>query len=239
MKALILNSGAGSRMGSLTADSPKCMTELCTGQTILSRQIRQLESQGIAEILITTGPFVDKLESHAREAADYASLFFVNNPDYAATNYIYSIYLAKEYLRDDIILLHGDLVFSTEVLTGLLSQRNSAAVISSVLPLPEKDFKAVIVDGRISAVGVEFFADAVAMQPLYKLNKDDWIIWLSEIESFVERGEKGCYAENAFNAVNKNCAIFPYDVKKLLCAEIDTPEDYESVNSALSRGNME
>lgn len=40
MKALILNSGMGSRMGVLTAGHPKCMTEISSIDTILSRQLR-------------------------------------------------------------------------------------------------------------------------------------------------------------------------------------------------------
>ena len=233
MKALILNSGAGTRMMSMSESSPKCMTELSTGQTILSRQIKQLELHGIREICITTGPFADKLERHAYEASGSASLCFVNNPDYSSTNYIYSIYLAKEFLLDDIILLHGDLVFSSDVLGDILSFPGSAAVVSSILPLPKKDFKAVIADGLVSAIGIEFFSEAVASQPLYKLNKKDWLIWLSEIESFVLRGEKGCYAENAFNSVSRRCSVYPFDVKERLCAEIDTPEDYDFVNAIL------
>ena len=39
MKALILNSGTGSRMGDLTRTHPKCMTEIGGGETILSRQL--------------------------------------------------------------------------------------------------------------------------------------------------------------------------------------------------------
>ena len=42
MKALILNSGLGSRMGVLTSEHPKCMTEISTRETILSRQLSML-----------------------------------------------------------------------------------------------------------------------------------------------------------------------------------------------------
>lgn len=37
MKALILNSGLGTRMGVLTSEHPKCMTEISHTDTILSR----------------------------------------------------------------------------------------------------------------------------------------------------------------------------------------------------------
>lgn len=61
MKALILNSGKGSRMGDLTKTHPKCMTEIASMETIISRQLRQVAEQGISEVIITTGPFEEKL----------------------------------------------------------------------------------------------------------------------------------------------------------------------------------
>ena len=55
MKALILNSGLGSRMGVLTKEHPKCMTEIAPGETIVSRQLRLLSEAGIREVVMTTG----------------------------------------------------------------------------------------------------------------------------------------------------------------------------------------
>ena len=55
MKALILNSGLGSRMGVLTSEHPKCMTEISSHETILSRQLKQIAEAGIEEVVITTG----------------------------------------------------------------------------------------------------------------------------------------------------------------------------------------
>ena len=45
MKALIYNSGTGSRMGKLTEDKPKCLLPLPGGETILSRQLRLLAAR--------------------------------------------------------------------------------------------------------------------------------------------------------------------------------------------------
>ena len=50
MKALILNSGMGSRMGVLTSEHPKCMTEISNRETILSRQLKQIAEAGNALI---------------------------------------------------------------------------------------------------------------------------------------------------------------------------------------------
>ena len=57
MKALILNSGMGRRMGALTSEHPKCMTELLDDETILSRQVKQRAAKGVRDIVITTGLF--------------------------------------------------------------------------------------------------------------------------------------------------------------------------------------
>jgi len=52
VKALILNSGTGSRMGAITNAQPKCMTKLITGETILGRQLCQLTEVGIKDVII-------------------------------------------------------------------------------------------------------------------------------------------------------------------------------------------
>ena len=233
MKALILNSGMGSRMGALTSEHPKCMTEIAPGETILSRQLKQLCRMGIKEVVMTTGLFDKVLVDYCNELNLPLDINFVNNPLYKETNYIYSIYCAKEYLDDDIVLMHGDLVFEDSVLAKSLSSEDSTMVVSSVLPLPEKDFKAVIADGRVVEVGINCFDNAMYAQALYKLNRADWKVWLDEIIAFCERKDDKCYAENAFNCVSDKCIIKPLDVKNLMCREIDNPEDLEMVANEL------
>ncbi|MBP5371192.1 MAG: phosphoenolpyruvate mutase [Bacteroidales bacterium] len=234
MKALILNSGLGCRMGVITKEHPKCMTEISHTDTILSRQLKQLVSFGIEEVVMTTGYYDDVLVDYCNVLHLPLKFTFVNNPLYDQTNYIYSIYCAREHLRnDDIILMHGDLVFENLVMEAVVESPNSCMVVSSSLPLPEKDFKAVVTNGRIEKIGIEFFEHAVAAQPLYKIKKEDWLVWLGNIETFCENNNRKCYAENAFNEVSNQCNIYPCDVHDMLCAEIDTPEDLKIVSEKL------
>lgn len=229
MKALILNSGMGSRMGEETKAHPKCMTTLTGEETILSRQLAQLYKAGIQEVVMTTGYCNDILMDYCDRVRGELPVTYVHNEKYGETNYIYSIYQAREYLEDDILLLHGDLVFEASVLKDILDSEESCMVVDSTLPLPEKDFKAVIVDDRISKVGIEFFEHAAAAQPLYKILQKDWMVWLKEIEAFCEQGNTSCYAENAYNEISDKCRIIPLDIKGRLCSEIDTLEDRERI----------
>lgn len=235
MKALILNSGLGTRMGDHTRTHPKCMTALNGEETILSRQLRQLADAGITEVVMTTGAFDTALMEYCESLALPLQFTFVKNKAYQTTNYIYSIYCAREHLKGDILLLHGDLVFEDSVLDKVLSCGESCMTVSSTAALPEKDFKAVVCDGSIRKVGVEFFDSVVAAQPLYCLRKEDWAVWMERICIFCEMGNTACYAENALNEVSEHCHIVPVDVGILLCCEIDTPEDLVTVSGKLAK----
>lgn len=233
MKALILNSGLGSRMGVLTSEHPKCMTEISPKETILSRQLTLIAQAGISEVVMTTG-YYDAVLVRYCESLDLPLHFtFVRNPIYDQTNYIYSIYCAREYLDDDIILMHGDLVFENEVFDRVIASPDSCMTVSSTMPLPEKDFKAVIQDGQVLKVGIEFFNDAMEAQALYHLKRDDWHLWLNKIIEFCDAGQTKVYAENALNELNGAANIRALDVRNLLCAEIDNPEDLAIVTAKL------
>ncbi len=234
MKALILNSGLGRRMGVLTSEHPKCMTEITFNDTILSRQLKLLAKAGIEQVVMTTGLFDNILVNYCKSLNLPLEFRFVKNPIYDKTNYIYSIYCAKDLLKDeDILLMHGDIVFEESALDDILSFDGSCMATSSTLELPEKDFKAVVEDGLVKKVGVEFFDNAREAQALYKLQKEDWNIWLDEIIRFVENDDVNCYAEKALNQVSDRMHITAYDLKDKLCAEIDTPEDLAVISNKI------
>ena len=233
MKALILNSGLGSRMGALTSDHPKCMTEISPRETILSRQLHLIHQSGITDVVITTG-YYDQVLIDYCNSLDYSLNYtFVKNPLYDSTNYIYSIYCARDYLDDDILLMHGDLVFEGEVFDKVVSCDRSCMTVSSTEPLPEKDFKAKVENDKILAVGVDIFEDAMEAQPLYKLQKEDWRLWLDKIIEFCEKDNRKVYAENALNELKGAADIHALDVRDMLCAEIDNPEDLAVVSARL------
>ncbi|MEE1158292.1 MAG: phosphoenolpyruvate mutase [Atopobiaceae bacterium] len=233
MKALILNSGLGSRMGVLTSEQPKCMTEISARETILSRQLSMIANAGIDEVVMTTGYYDGVLVRYCESLELPLHFTFVKNPLYDQTNYIYSIYCARDYLKDDIILMHGDLVFENEVLDRVVASPVSCMTVSSTLPLPEKDFKAQVVNGMVVKVGVDICNEAMEAQALYKLLKEDWEAWLEKIVEFCENDNRQVYAENALNELEGAAHIHALDAENLLCAEIDNKEDLAIVSGKL------
>lgn len=238
MKVLILNSGVGKRMGKLTSEHPKCMTVISeSGETILSRQLKMFNKYGIKKVVLTTGIYHQLIKDYCKSLNLPLSISYCKNPLCEETNYIYSIFLAKDLLIDDILLLHGDLVFEESVLQEVFESRFNCMTTSSIKELPEKDFKAVVQnDRKILKVGIEFFDSAIQAQPLYKIDKINWIKWLNKIEEFCNTNRTSCYAEDALNELNGECNIYALDIRTKICEEIDNIDDYIRVCNMLGEG---
>ncbi len=238
MKALIFNSGIGKRMGELTAHCPKSMVHLYNDETIFERQIRLLQEAGITEVVITTGPYPEMLKDICAKPC-YRNMHFVfpHNEIYDASNYIYSMYKAREYLNDDILMMHGDLVFDRKLIPSLLKNRESnTCLINKYKSLPEKDFKGRIVDNELREVGINIFdKDCFAFQPLYKLSKEVIKVWLDNVVRFVENNNLNVYAENAFNEVSEGLRIRPVSYANHFIDEVDNKDDLARVNKEIEQ----
>lgn len=230
MKAVIFNSGIGNRMGTFTDHNHKSMSRLSNGETIFHRQLRILSAEGIQDFVVTTGPFEEQLKS---EAADFPQLniTFVRNDIHYKTNYIYSMYLAREYMDDDILFFHGDLVFNRKLIHDVLNCSDpNTGTVNFNKAQPEKDFKARVRDGKLLEVSVRIFdADCYAFQPFYKMDRATAGAWIGKVAEFIQRGEDKCYAENALNEIfaDLNVRAFSYDGYYI--DEIDNLEDHARV----------
>lgn len=232
MKAIIFNSGLGHRMGDETRTHHKSMTLLKNGETIFHRQIRLLSAEGVKDFIVTSGPFEEQLKA---EAATFPGLnfTFVRNDIYDQTNYIYSMYLAREEINDDMLFLHGDLVFSRKLVHDVLnSPEKNTATVNFTKALPEKDFKGRVQDGKVLEVSIKIFdEDCFAFQPFYKLEKATASAWVGKVVEFIHKGENKCYAENALNEIFPALNIRAFAYEDYYIDEIDNMDDYLRVSA--------
>lgn len=234
MKAIIFNSGLGHRMGDETKTHHKSMTLLYNGETIFHRQIRLLHAEGITDFVITTGPFEEQLKF---EAAQFPELnfTFVRNTVYDKTNYIYSMYLARDFINDDMLFLHGDLVFNQKLAHDMINSKYaSCATVNYLKDLPEKDFKGRIIDGKVHEVSINIFDDnCFAFQPFYKLSKATASAWVGKVVEYIHNGQDKCYAENAMNEIFPALNVYAFSYENDFVDEIDNMEDYVRVNAQI------
>ena len=238
MKAVIFNSGLGKRMGELTERNHKSMVRLQSHEAIFERQLRLLHECGVDEFVVTVGPFKEQLIEASR--ADHlkdCQFTFVENPVYDKTNYIYSMFLAREYITGDLLFMHGDLVFDKALVRAVLdSPFPSLGCVNRKKALPEKDFKARITDGCIREVSVSIFDDnCFAFQPFYKLSAADAAAWVGQVEKSIAEGKDQCYAENAMNEIFPQLSVREFDYSGYYVDEVDTPEDLARVSSEIRR----
>ena len=236
MKAIILASGIGKRLSPLTDNIPKPLLKL-NGKTIIEKQIDALLKNDIVDILITTGPFEEEMINFLEEKYEHTSFTFVNNPQYDSTNYIYSLWLTKDHINDDILLIHGDLIFEEKLLSKMLKSNDNLVLVNKEIKIPEKDFKAIIEEDYIKKIGVDLFTDnSYFLLPLYKFNQKDFMVWMDEIENEIKAGNLGVYAENAFNKISEKLNLRPLYFTEKACMEIDTKEDLVLAKKLLKKG---
>ena len=236
MKAVILASGLGRRLMPLTKTIPKCLIEL-NGLTILEKIISSLIEYNIIDIIITTGHFSSKIKDFVKNKYEgRINVVYVENPIYDKTNYIYSLWLTKEFTEnDDIVLLHGDLVYDPKLIERIVSADKSSVLIKKHGELPEKDFKARIKNGLISEIGVNVFGnDAKFCMPVYYFLKDDFKKLLAEIGEFTKNSKLNFYVEDAFNKISDQIKLHPVYYDKEFCMEVDDFNDLETARNFLN-----
>ena len=237
MKAIILNSGIGKRIGELSNNKPKCLLEIAGSETILSRQLKILIDNGISDICLTTGYQQEELKNYLGKNFHSLGIKYVHNPKYDSTNYIYSLYLAKDVGDEDIMLMHGDMVFEKKLFKSLLSsdKKNAALIRRTKSPL-DKDFKGRIEQKKVIEIGVDISGeDSYPLLPVYKLSNEFYRLWMEEIDRFVSRGKADIYAEDALNKILPQLRLEPVYFDKELCMKIDNPSDFEIVRELLKK----
>lgn len=225
-------------MGALTAHAPKSMAHLYNDETIFERQIRLIQEAGIREVVITTGPYPEMIKEVCnKECFQNMHFVFSYNEKYDQTNYIYSMYNAREYLNDDVIMMHGDLVFDRTLIPSMLkNKKNDLCLINKIKALPEKDFKGRIIDGTLREVSINIFeGNCYAFQPLYKLSRATITKWVDNVIKFIDKGIVSVYAENALNEISNQLSIFPMSYINHFIDEVDNPNDLERVSKLIEQ----
>lgn len=130
MQAIILAAGMGKRLKELTQNNTKCMVRV-NGVALIDRMLHQLDTRGLSRVVIVVGYEAEKLKEFIRTLDVKTPIVFVENSIYDKTNNIYSLALAKEYLKqEDTVLLESDLIFEDSVLDALLDDpRDTLALV--------------------------------------------------------------------------------------------------------------
>lgn len=110
--AIIMAAGLGTRMRPLTNEIPKPLVKV-NGKRMIETIIQGLNKNRITDITIVTGYLADKFDYLANK---YSGIKLINNPYYQKYNNLSSLYVARNELKNTIILDGDQLINNLNVL---------------------------------------------------------------------------------------------------------------------------
>lgn len=89
--------------------------------TLIGRQIETLRNAGISDVVIVTG--------YLGEMLTLPETRRIENPRWAATNMVDSLFCAEAAFGDDVIVCYGDIAYEPRVLAALLDSPHEISVM--------------------------------------------------------------------------------------------------------------
>lgn len=159
MQAVILAAGMGTRLGSLTRNTPKSLLDLGNGFTVLESQLAALNQAGIRDIVVVEGYLSEQIEAKVK-TLNGLNLTLVYNPFYKTTNNLVSLWMALPHLSGDFISINGDDVFHPDVISALMDSPGEVVMTTDRKDrYDEDDMKVLLVGERVLKVGKEIPVD--------------------------------------------------------------------------------
>jgi len=227
MRGIILAAGRGSRLNGTAGDKPKCLVE-AGGITLVERQIDALEHAGIDDIVVVVGCQADRVRRRCGDRVTY-----VENRQFAETNSLYSLWMARTLLDDGFVVLNCDVLFHPQLLTDLLTARHENALLLAYreahqAPFGDEEMKVQVRCGRVVDMSKTMAADQADGENLgvVKFGASGSQVLVGIMDRIVKSGELRAWAPRAFAAFAQSHPLHAIGTRGYPWIEIDFPEDY-------------
>ncbi|MEO7218464.1 MAG: NTP transferase domain-containing protein [Gemmatimonadaceae bacterium] len=226
---MLLAAGRGTRLGSLTAETPKCLLQI-NGRTLLDYQLDALASAGVDDVTIVAGFMADAV---VRRVANRCRV--VINEQYATSNSITSLHLAAPHLRGNAFLLqNGDVLYQVGIIRRLLAALgDNACLVDSLRTYEPGEYHVEMADGRVVQYSNTLLPErslGVSAQ-LLRVCAGDSVPFLDRIEELVSSGASGGFPNQAYDVLMRGHGLRPVFTAGLPWWEVDTADDLARCNA--------
>ena len=128
--AVILAAGMGIRLRDVTGPLPKGLLEI-GGKSLIHRSLENLKNEGIDRAVIVTGFQESLYHEHLQQQADIPDLEFVHSRQFEKSGSMHSLFVAKNFLQEDFLLLESDLLYESRALPSVINFEGPDVVLAS------------------------------------------------------------------------------------------------------------
>jgi choline kinase len=228
MKTVILAAGIASRLRPLTDNTPKCLLKV-SGKAILERTIENLIETDNRELIIVTGYLEEQIRNFVAARFPELEVTYICNELYRSTNNIYSLWMAKEAVAgDSMLMMDSDIVFDKNIITRLVNSGYGNCLALKRHEVQDEEIK-VKTDssGKVLAINKQIpVSEAVGESIGIELFSREGCLELYRIldRKVINEKKVNVFYETAFEELSEN-KLFVVDTTDYFCMEIDTADD--------------
>lgn len=226
MTYIILVAGQGKNLQPLTLSHPKTLYKLDGNTTVLQRLVRSIRKYDKeAEIIAVVGFMYKYLQKELEDD----NVKFVNNPFYAVTSSMGSLWFAKDYLqRENVTIINGDIVMSDNLMKDVVCAHTDIpfVLLDSTQTFGIK-YNVQIQGDKVCVMSknlTEFFGNYASVT---KLDAVSSRFVLEQLDQMVNEGMYNLFFEDSLVQMifDKNFELYYKDIKDYKWTEVDCVDD--------------
>jgi L-glutamine-phosphate cytidylyltransferase len=224
MQAVILAAGMGSRLKALTGGKAKALLDV-GGRSLILHQLEALADHGVGPVLVVIGYQAEEVQMEIGDRAET-----LVNERYAETNSLYSLWLARKWIKGAFVLLNCDLFFDPQILAQVLEDSGNVLAYDSTSSRGREQTKVAIKERRVVDLGKDLPASSARGESLGLLKFDDeGAKAMVQAADALVRGERQetAWVIEATRTVCSQVPIYGVNVAGQAWSEIDFPYDLD------------
>lgn len=194
-------------------------------KTLIEKHIEVLKKNNIKKIIFV---IEEKIQYYCELEKKYSNIKFIENKIYKKTGNMYSLYLARNFIQEDFLLLDGDLVYQSKIIAEILenSKKNLTLIDKNI---DERD-DILYVDTKENKL-INLSKDRLSLQnisgQLIGISKIEYKNYLKMIDKFTKINNSMYFYEYFFSDKEIFEEFNTLEKENIIWGEIDNLKQYK------------
>lgn len=226
MKVLLMAAGKGTRVSHYIEGKPKCTVDI-GGVSLIEYTIQELLKRNVQKIGMVLGYHSEEIIEILKK---YEIQYFYNY-FYDVTNSIASVWFARDFIDDDMILMNADVYMDGDLIDEVFLEKKSPVLFSDSRRKEQADYKLYYEDGQLIKFGKELEGEDVSGEyvGIAKINKEFVSCFTDKLDELIKNGKYHMWWEDVLYSYVGKKDIYISDVKGMFWEEVDYINEYESI----------